>query len=214
LLYVPLLPWRPAVELGVRVWAMGTLAMLRAICRLDHRVVGRENLSDRPVVIAAKHQSAWDTIVFLALLDRPAYVLKKELMQIPFYGWYTRRAGMISVDREAGGSALKQLMRQAEKTLGCGRSIVIFPQGTRVAPDADAPYQPGVVALYRHLNVPVVPVALNSGLFWRRRAFVRRPGTITLEFLPAIVPGLPKGEFAAVLRDRIEAASRRLIANP
>jgi len=164
------------------------------------------------VLIAAKHQSAWDTIIFSILLWDHCFVLKQELTRIPLFGWYLTRAGLIPVDRSGGAAALKKMVADARRAAEAGRPIVIFPEGTRVAPDAHRPYHPGVAALYSQLEVPVVPCALNSGLFWGRRSFAKRPGTITLEFLPAIPPGRPRKTFLAELEQAIEGRSRALAA--
>jgi len=209
-----LLP-RRAVVGWARFWIVFVLWWLRVTCRLDHRLVGLENLPAGPVVIACKHQSAWETIAFTLLFDDIAIVLKRELLFIPIVGWAMARAGNIAVARSEGASALRGLVRGAKTALAEGRSIVIFPEGTRVAPRAtpgeEKPYQVGTAALYRQLGVPVVPVALNSGLFWGRRAFVKRPGTITMEVLPPIPPGLGREAFMTVLRERIETATARLV---
>jgi 1-acyl-sn-glycerol-3-phosphate acyltransferase len=195
-----------------RFWAKSVLVLLRVVCGLDHRVVGP--LPPGGVIVASKHQSAWDTIVFMALLPTTTYILKRELLRIPLFGWYLLKAGMIAVDRKGGAGALKSVMQQSEAALDAGRTIVIFPQGTRVAAGASAPYQPGTIGLYTHLKRPVIPAALNSGHFWARRSFIKRPGTITLEFLEPIPPGLPRAVFARQLEERIEKASARLLENP
>ena len=137
-------------------------------------------------------------------------MLKKELLSIPLFGWFLKRAGMIAVDRKGGASALRSMARQATETLESGRSILIFPEGTRVAPGQTRPYQPGVAALYTQQKVPVVPVALNSGLFWGRRAFFKKPGTIVVQILPPIPPGLDRKAFMRDLESRIEPASAAL----
>jgi 1-acyl-sn-glycerol-3-phosphate acyltransferase len=137
-------------------------------------------------------------------------VLKRELLHIPMFGWYMRKVGMIAVDRSRGASALKQMVREAQATFAAGRSIAIFPEGTRTAPGEHKPYQPGVAALYTQLGVPVVPIALNSGLFWGRKAFLKKPGTITLQILPAIPPGLDRKTFMKRLESSIEDASKAL----
>ncbi|EKE76845.1 lysophospholipid acyltransferase family protein [Oceanibaculum indicum] len=195
-----------------RFWARGVIGLLRLLAGTGYTVIGRENLPDGPFVIASKHQSAWDTIIFFLLLDRPAYVLKKELLAIPLYGWYAQRAGHIAVDRKAGAKALRTLLEDARRAIAHGMVPVIFPQGTRTAPGTHRPYQPGIAALYKGLDVPVVPVALNSGLFWGRRAFRKEPGTIRLEFLPAIPPGMDRPGFMAALEGAIEQATDRLSA--
>ena len=206
-----LLP-RRAVVAWARVWIAFVLWWLRLTCGLCHRVTGLENLPKGPVIIAAKHQSSWETLAFTLLFDDIAIVLKRELLFIPVVGLAMARAGNIAVARGEGASALRGLLRQAKSVIAQRRSIVIFPEGTRVAPGDQKPYQIGTAALYRQLGVPVVPVALNSGLFWGRRKFVKRPGVITLEILPPIAPGLDRETFMATLRERIETATARLAA--
>jgi 1-acyl-sn-glycerol-3-phosphate acyltransferase len=204
-----LLPRRYTYRLGA-FWVRVSLALLDRLVGLDHRVVGLEHRLGGAAIYAVKHQSAWDTLVFALLLDEPAYVLKRELTFVPFFGWLLRRAGMIPVDRAGRASALRRMIGQARRTAAEGRPLLIYPEGTRTAPGEHRPYQPGVAALYGQLGLPVVPVALNSGLFWGRRQFVKRPGTITVEFLPAIPPGLPRKAFMAELERRLEGASARL----
>ncbi|MSO65602.1 MAG: 1-acyl-sn-glycerol-3-phosphate acyltransferase [Alphaproteobacteria bacterium] len=208
---VLLLPPRATV-FGQTLWAKGVMVLLRWIAGTRFEVRGRANLPASAVIVAAKHQSAWDTIIFHIVTDDPAIVIKRELLHIPVYGWYCRKTGMIPIDRAAGPRALRSMLRAAERAAAAARPIVIFPQGTRVAPDRAAPYLPGAAALYGHLGLPVVPVALNSGLFWPRRSLVRRPGLIVIEFLPAIAAGLERRTFAARLEEAIESASRRLAA--
>ncbi|MFQ5775673.1 MAG: lysophospholipid acyltransferase family protein [Kiloniellaceae bacterium] len=195
-----------------RLWSRVTLAMLAGICGLRHEIRGLANLPEGPCIIASKHQSAWDTLIFHLLVPGPSFVFKRELMWVPLFGWYLMRAGCIPVDRAGGAKALRALVDRARRAVAHGQSIVIFPEGTRVAPGRRRPYHPGTAALYVQLGVPVVPVAVNSGLFWGRRSFRKEPGRITLEFLPPIPPGLPRRAFAAELERRIETASQRLLA--
>jgi 1-acyl-sn-glycerol-3-phosphate acyltransferase len=166
------------------------------------------------VIIACKHQSSWETLTFTKLLPNSAIVLKRELLFIPIVGWAMARAGNIAVERGEGARALRGLIRQAKAAIAEGRSILIFPEGTRVAVGDDRPYHFGVAALYRQLGVAVVPVALNSGLFWGRRKFVKQPGVISVEVLPAIPKGLGRDAFMTTLKDRIETATARLVENP
>jgi 1-acyl-sn-glycerol-3-phosphate acyltransferase len=201
-----------AVHGFARVWSHVVFALLRGLCGLDYRIRGLENLPEGPCILASKHQSAWDTMIFAHLVHNPCFVLKQELLQIPFFGWVIRRAGMVAVDRAGGTSALKRMVADARRRLAEGRSIVIFPEGTRVAPGAHRPYLPGVAALYAALGVPVVPIGLNSGLFWSRRSFLKRPGRILLELLPPIEPGLRRRDFMARLEAQVEGASNRLVA--
>jgi 1-acyl-sn-glycerol-3-phosphate acyltransferase len=203
------LPRDGAYGLGT-LWAGVSLRLLKLIVGLDHRVLGLRNLPEGPALFAVKHQSAWDTLVFPLLLKKPAYVVKRELTLIPLFGWYLLRAEMIPVDRKGGAAALKSIVRRARDLSGRGFPILIYPEGTRVAPGDHRPYQPGIAALYSQLGLPVVPVALNSGLFWGRRSFLKHPGTITVEFLEPIAPGMPKRAFMALLEERIETAANRL----
>ncbi len=191
-------------------WARGVSLLLRIVCGLEARILGREKVPAGPVIFALKHQSAWETIAFLHVAPPFAGVLKRELLRLPVYGWYLRRLGMMPVDRTAGGAALKAMVREARAAIAAGRCIMIMPEGTRMPPGRSGRYQPGVAALYGMLGLTVVPVALNAGLFWGRRSFAIRPGTLTLEFLDAIAPGLEREAFMALLRDRIEIASQRL----
>ncbi len=200
-----------AIHAVARLWARGTFVLLKVLCRIDHRVSGLENLPAGPCLIAAKHQSAWDTMIFSQLVERPSFVVKRELTRIPLFGWVLARSEMVPVDRAGGTKALRNMVATARQRLQAGYSIVIFPEGTRTAPGQQRPYHPGIAALYRELGVPVVPVALNSGLFWGRRNFVKRPGRIRLELLPPIPPGSPRREFIARLEQDIEGASRRLL---
>src|SRR5437868_447673 len=207
-----LLAPRRVVVAWARAWIMFVLWWLRVSCGLTHRVVGLENLPAGPVIIACKHQSSWETMAFTLLFPDIAIVLKRELLFIPIVGWAMARAGNIAVARGDGASALRGLVKQAKAVIADRRSIVIFPEGTRVAPGGhQQSYHVGTAALYRQLGVPVVPVALNSGVFWGRRQWVKRPGTITVEVLPPIAPGLGREAFLATLRERIETATARLV---
>jgi 1-acyl-sn-glycerol-3-phosphate acyltransferase len=202
---------RSAARFGA-AWATGALVLLRWTVGLSHEVRGRENLPAGPAIIAMKHQSAWDTFAVTVVFTDPAIVLKKELLLIPFYGWYLWKAGMIAVDRAAGSAALKRLLTAARRAAEDGRPIVIFPEGTRTPVGARVAYQPGVIALYRDLGLPLVPVAVNSGLFWRRRSFAKHPGRIIVDILPPIPPGGDRRAVMAELQERIETATADLVA--
>lgn len=217
-LYLPLLAGpRRLLMPFVRFWLRGFIGGARVIAGIRWRVEGRENLPKGACIIASKHQSAWETLFLHLLLDDPAYVLKKELLRLPLVGWYMAKAGSIAIDRKAGMGALKQVMRRAEPVLAEGRQIIIFPEGTRVAPLVEAPWHPGVSALYSRFSstgsvphAPVVPVALNSGVFWGRNSFLKRPGTVVLRILPPMPPDLDKKTFLAELRARIDGTSDEL----
>ena len=210
---LPLLlaPRAAAMSVG-RLWSRIALELARRIAGIDYEIRGAQHLPRQPAIIAMKHQSAWDTLAVPALIGDVAIVLKRELLWIPCYGWYARKAGMIPVDRGAGASALKSMVRRARVVVAEGRPIVIFPEGTRTAVGAKRDYHPGVAALYTQLGLPVVPVAVNSGLFWPRRRFLKRPGRIVLEALPALPPGLERRTFLSELQTRIESATERLVA--
>jgi 1-acyl-sn-glycerol-3-phosphate acyltransferase len=205
---------------GPRKWAMAALAvhsrfelwLLRLIIGLTFEVRGQEKLPTGACLVACKHQSAWETFALIPLFRDPALLMKRELFWIPFHGWFSHKFEMIPVDRDKGPSALRAMLRETKKRVEDGREIIIFPEGTRRAPGDPPDYKTGVVLLYEALRIPCVPVALNSGLFWPRRSMVRRPGTVIVEFLDPIPPGLTKAEFMSRLTKAIETASDRLIA--
>ena len=203
---------RKAVQKVSRFWSGTLVAMARVVAGIDVELRGTENLPKGGAIVAAKHQSAWETLYFTELLDRPAAVMKQELVKVPIVGPYMRAMEMIPVDRKAGARALRQMVEDARAAASTGRAILIFPQGTRVAPGAKAPYHPGTAALYVGLGVPVIPVALNSGMYWSRNAFWKRPGKIVVEFLPPIPPGLDRKAFMARLEETLETATARLEA--
>lgn len=205
---------------GPRRWAMAALALhgrfelwlLRTIVGTKLEVRGLEKLPAGACLVAAKHQSAWETFGLMPLFRDPALLMKRELFWIPFHGWFSHKFEMIPVDRDRGPSALRRMVREAKKRAAQGREIIIFPEGTRQAPGAPPDYKTGVVLLYETLGIPCVPLALNSGAFWPRRSLTHRPGTIIVEFLDPIPPGLPKAEFLGRLIGAIEPASARLLA--
>jgi 1-acyl-sn-glycerol-3-phosphate acyltransferase len=194
----------------IRLCVRAVLWLLRSIVGLDWELRGDAASFNGATIVASKHQSAWDTMIFYLIAPRPSYVLKRELLRIPLFGWALRRHATIAIDREGRAASMRHLLRSAGQAIASGRQVIIFPEGTRVAPGQTRAYHPGVAALYTHLKCPVVPVALNSGLFWGRRSFVKRPGRIIVEILPPIAPGLPRHDFAALLERRIESATRRL----
>jgi 1-acyl-sn-glycerol-3-phosphate acyltransferase len=195
-----------------RFWMQVLQAVLRLVVGLSYEVRGRERLPAGPAIIASKHQSAWETLIFHVLVPDLAVGLKYELTRIPVFGWYLMRGGAIRIDRGGAARALRSLVDGARAAAARGVSILIFPEGTRRAPEDPPDYKPGVAALYTALDLPVVPVALNSGLFWSRRSFMKRPGRITVEFLEPIPPGLDRRTFMTELQHRIETATARLVA--
>ncbi len=184
----------------VRLWARLVLGGLRLICGITVELRGREHLpAEGGAIIASQHQSAFDTMVWLTLLPDVAYVLKKELRAIPLFGRLSRHAGMIAVDRGAGAAALRGLLKDGAAAAAAGRTIVIFPEGTRTAPGAVVPLQPGVAALASRTGLPVIPVATDSGRHWGRRAFAKRAGVIHIAIQPPLPAGLPRAELLARL---------------
>jgi 1-acyl-sn-glycerol-3-phosphate acyltransferase len=209
------LPWLAApprrMHAHSRAWMRGVQLLLSRIVGLDYEVRGQQH-ENALAIFAFKHQSTWETLAIHLLLPGAAIALKRELTQIPLFGWCLLHAGMIRIDRAGGAHALRRLIADARAALARGQPIVIFPEGTRLPPGERRPYLPGVAALYRHLGCPVVPVALNSGMFWRRRSFIKRPGRIVVEFLAPIAPGLERAAFIAELERRLEPATERLVA--
>ncbi len=196
---------------ALQAWARTSLWLLKVVAGTRMEVRGVEYIPRGPALVAGKHQSLWETFAILPLLDDPAMVLKRELTWIPLFGWYIPKFRMIAVERGAGPSALRKLIARGEEEIARGRQIVIMPEGTRRSPGDPPAYKPGAAALYARLGVPCVPFALNSGLFWPRRKFLRYPGTIVIEFLPPIPAGLPRREFQARLEKAIETATDRLL---
>jgi 1-acyl-sn-glycerol-3-phosphate acyltransferase len=214
LLYLPLLACsRRVIQAVARLWSRGLLRLAAWCCGLTYRIEGCEHLPTGAAILAAKHQSAWDTLIFHNLVPDPVYLLKKELVAVPLFGWYLKASGSIAVDRAAGFRAIKAMLPAVTRAVAAGSQIVIFPEGTRVAAGQTRRYQPGIAALYGRLALPVVPIALNSGAFWGRRSFLKYPGVITLRALPAIQPGLTREAFMRELQRRIETATAELCAD-
>tara|TARA_B110000438_G_C15678546_1_gene591300 strand:- start:162 stop:905 length:744 start_codon:yes stop_codon:yes gene_type:complete len=193
-----------------RVWTKGAVYFLQRFLGLGYEVRG--TLPKGPCVIVSKHQSAWDTFFFYLLLEDPNYVLKKELAMIPFWGWCALKCGAISIDRSGGGTSLKKLVRDVQDRMLERRQVIIFPEGTRTPPGICGQYQPGVAAVYNGISAAVIPVALNSGLFWGRRSFKKFSGVITVQFLDPMPQGLKRKEFMTELEYRLESATAILIS--
>jgi len=197
---------------GMEIWAGVTMWGLKHIAGLDYEVRGRENIPAGSALFASKHLSMWETVAAHILLHDPAQIMKRELLRVPVYGWYAQKVEMIVIDREAGARAIRSMITDAKRCIAEKRPILIFPEGTRKPLGAPPDYKPGVAALYTGLELPCVPIAHNSGLYWPRRGFVRRPGRIVVEFLPAIPPGLERHAFMRELEARLETATARLLA--
>jgi 1-acyl-sn-glycerol-3-phosphate acyltransferase len=196
----------------VKIWAGSTLWLHRLICGIDEEIAGRENIPPGGLLVASKHQSAWETLRLVTLFRRPTFILKRELLWIPLFGWYLVKFGQIPVDRGRGTAALQSMLARARQAIADDRQIIIFPEGTRRHPLAAPEYRYGVVRLYREINAPVLPVALNSGLFWPRRALAHRPGRISLICLPVIQTGLDPDAFLERLKSELETATANLVS--
>jgi 1-acyl-sn-glycerol-3-phosphate acyltransferase len=195
----------------VKAWGRINIWLMRHVAGIRLEFRGLDQVPEGPLLVAAKHQSTLETFALAAVLDDPTFVIKRELMWLPFFGWYSVKAGMIPVDRGAGVSAVRRIIERSRQEVARGRQIVIFPEGTRRAAGAPAAYKSGVGHMYAALDVPLVPVALNTGLFWPRRRFAKHPGTAVIEFLPPIPPGLPRAEAARLVEERIESATTALL---
>jgi 1-acyl-sn-glycerol-3-phosphate acyltransferase len=208
LLFLPVLVLpRTATVWLARLWSRATFWGLKVFAGIGFEIRGIPPRG--PVLVASKHMSMWDTMALYLALEAPATVLKRELLHIPFYGWFLWKATAIPIDRAAGASALRKMAAAARGVLAEGRPILIFPEGTRKKPGAPPDYKPGVAGLYALLEVPCVPVALNSGVYWT--GFLKHPGTIVLAFLEPIPPGLKRGTFMTLLEQRIESATAALL---
>ena len=206
-----LLPERCFWPIG-RFWVRSTLWLHHTITGIDDEIRGAGNIPTGGFLVASKHQSAWETLRLTELFPRPSFILKRQLLWIPLFGWYLMKAHMIPVDRGKGAAAIEAMTERARRAVREGRQIIIFPEGTRRPPLAPPAYRHGIMRLYRDLDVPVLPVALNSGLFWPRRSFTHRRGKIVGECLKPIPPGRDPESFAAELQQALETATNRLMA--
>ncbi|MBV8061425.1 MAG: 1-acyl-sn-glycerol-3-phosphate acyltransferase [Alphaproteobacteria bacterium] len=208
--WVLLLPRWYVVKVA-QFWFHAVAWIEKYVGGLSYRILNPENMPQGACLVASKHQSSWETFKLHVLFGDPAIVLKWELQLIPFWGWFMYRAGMIAINRKGRTRALSAMIKKARQALAQGRKIVIFPQGTRIAPGEKAPYKSGVAALYGALDVPIVPVAHNAGCFTTRGGWIKKGGTITLEFLPPIPAGLKRDEMMRRLESALEEASDSLI---
>jgi 1-acyl-sn-glycerol-3-phosphate acyltransferase len=194
-----------------RIWSLVLMGLLRVICDIRVELRGAQYIPKGAALIAPKHQCMLDVFAQFAWLPDSCFVTKKELMWIPFFGWYAAKGRMIVIDRAGHAKTLRKMIVDARERFADGRQLVIFPEGTRSAPGAPGDYKPGIAALYRELDVPVHPVATNAGVHWPAHGFKRRPGTIVFEYLEPIPPGLKRAEFMRILQERIETASVALL---
>jgi 1-acyl-sn-glycerol-3-phosphate acyltransferase len=194
-----------------KTWARSSIWLMGMICNIKVEYRGLEKILDGPLIVASKHQSMWETFALLQFFDSPLFIYKRELAWIPFFGWYLIKSKMIGVDRKGGMRSLMEMARRAPKEIRSGRQLIIFPEGTRRPVGARPDYMTGVGQIYASAGVPCVPAALNSGLFWPRRTFMRYPGTLVVEFLDPLPPGLARKEFLQRIETAIEGATDRLV---
>ena len=213
LVAIPTLPLPPRVFMGVaKMWGRSSIWLMRVVCNTRFEVRGLHNIPDGPLIVASKHQSMWETFALLQFFDSPLFIYKRELGRIPFFGWYLIKSKMIEVNRSGGVRALMDMSKRAAVAIRGGRQLIIFPEGTRRPVGAPPDYKSGVAQIYTMSNEPCLPVALNSGLFWPRRTFLRYPGTLVVEFLEPLPAGMDRKAFLPLLAERIETATNRLVA--
>ncbi|MFC0239043.1 lysophospholipid acyltransferase family protein [Rhodopseudomonas telluris] len=205
-----LLPRRALIKVA-KMWGQSSIWLMRVVCGTRVEFRGVEKIPAGPLIVAPKHQSMWETFALLQFFDAPLYILKRELTWIPFFGWFLIKADMIAINRQKGGRILMEMARRASEEVNRGRQLIIFPEGTRTAVGAPPHYKAGIAQIYADCNVPCLPVALNSGLFWPRRQFMRYPGTIMVEFLDPLPAGMSRRDFIDLVSEQIETASNRLI---
>lgn len=208
-----LLSWLPKRQLRrfSMIWVDTAMWFIKHLLGIDYRVVGAENIPKTPCVILSKHQSAWETIVLQRIFQWTSFVYKKELHWLPFFGWGLYVMPFVGIDRGAGKDALNQVATRGKQRLGEGYSVIIFPEGTRVAPGHKKRYKIGGAFLAAQAGAPAVPVALNAGEFWRRKAFLKHPGTVTVSIGPAIDPtGLSPEDINSATENWIECEMRRI----
>ena len=212
-LVVLVLPRRFAMGLA-RNWGLFFVWLSRTVCGIHVEYRGREHIPPGPLLVAIKHQSLWETFMLLGIFDDPCFIMKRELAFIPVFGWFIYKMRNVPINRKDGARALIKLTRAAHQEIQAdgGRQILVFPEGTRRAPGAPPAYKYGIAKLYEGLGVPCLPIGLNSGMFWPRQSLKMKPGTIVVDIMPAIAPGLDRNVFFQRLQDHIEASSDRLMA--
>lgn len=206
-----LLPQHVIILIVGQIWARGLYFFLKTFCNLRLNLIGKNNIPSVPAIFASKHQSALETFMFHLLLNKPVFVLKKELLNIPIFGFYLKSMGMIAIDREGGIKSLKLLLKQVQDKINNGYSIIIFPEGTRTVPGEITEYNPGIAAIYNLKIAPVVPIALNTGYFWPKKSFLKKSGNFSIKFLEKLPDNLDKKAFMTQLKDVIELNSNNLV---
>ena len=218
--YCPFIPNRQKkFDMVAKYWCKFIIWCLKITTKIDYQIKGTENLQkNKSYIIIGKHESTWDTLILHTFMNPvPVFILKKELLYVPFFGWCLNLASRIAINRNGGADTIKQIIREGKEYIKKGHSLVIFPQGTRVLPEAttkDYPYKPGFIALIKNLHTDILPMSLNSGKFWRKKQFLKHSGTITLEFMSPIkyedIKDLSKQELIIKLENIIETKTKEL----
>ena len=199
------------IALPAKIWIKGIFISLRYICGVTHEMRGLANLSDEPVIIVSKHQSAFETFALYYYLKKSFFIHKKQLFYIPIFGQYLMKHNMVSIDRAGQASTMRKMITDVKKKLDSGSTIIIFPEGTRKKPGAKADYKTGFIGIYNSSKRKLQPVALNSGLFWQKGFKIIKRGHIIIEFLPQIDIGLDKKEVLNKVESSVESATNKLL---
>jgi len=195
------------------LWIKGIFFLLRIMCNITYKVQGNNNIpNSNGLIIASKHQSAFETLLLFSMFQKAIFIHKYELFFIPIFGLYLKKISMVAINRLGKSSALKKMINDSKKKISEDHSLIIFPEGTRKIPGEKPDYKPGVAGIYKELNCDVLPVALNSGLYWPKNSFAIKPGEIIIEFLPIIKKGLDKKDFIEKLEKIIENKTASLIS--
>ncbi|MCV6548419.1 MAG: 1-acyl-sn-glycerol-3-phosphate acyltransferase [Cohaesibacter sp.] len=205
------LPRRYIMQI-IRFWGTSSTWLFKVIIGGTVEFRGKEHIPKGGIILASKHQSVWETFALLPLIEDPVYIFKRELLFIPFFGWCAIKSRMIPINRGKRSKALKQMLKRAKEEIAAQRQIIIYPEGTRRPVDSEPHYKFGIAHIYQVLKVPCVPVAINSGLFWPRRSFMRYPGKVIVQIMPPMEPGMPAQDFFETLSHQIESTSNQLIA--
>ena len=212
ILFLPflLLPTN-SLKTPAKVWIKGIFILLEFICGITHELKGKENIPDYPVIVVSKHQSAFETFALFYYLNKSFFIHKKQLFYIPIFGQYLWKSNMISIDRKGKSKAMRRMLNEGTKRFDDGSSIIIFPEGTRKKPGESADYKTGFIGIYREVKRKLLPVAVNSGLFWPKHKFIMKKGKIIIDILPTIDVNLSKDEVLNKVQDSIEKASNKLL---
>tara|TARA_X000000368_G_C22844142_1_gene629057 strand:+ start:80 stop:778 length:699 start_codon:yes stop_codon:yes gene_type:complete len=195
----------------VRAWILGIFILLKYICKITHEIQGIDNIPNHSVLIASKHQSAFETFALFYYLSKAIFIHKKQLFLIPIFGQYLKKINMISINRKGGASAMRLMLKQAKNKLAEGFSIIIFPEGTRKKPGEKSDYRSGFVGLYKEMKTEILPVAVNSGKYWPKDTFIKNPGNIIIKILPLINSNIERKEILKLVESKIENATNKII---